>query len=114
MRSRRGGASEPIVDRRPETPGRNRGDRDDAGLSIKGAKMGEQIGRRLGQVAARRKVEPQSGAALRESAGEVERRFSGRNIDRFKAERGVRRVMRGEHAGRDRPPALHAEAFGEG
>ena len=57
--ARRRGAAQPVVDRRAKAVARNWRDRDrDSAGCVEGPQMSEQIGRRFGEVAARRQIEP--------------------------------------------------------
>src|SRR5208282_930067 len=102
---RRRGTSEAVVDGFAETVGGDRHDRDRARAGgIERAKLREQIGRRLDEIAAFGKVEHAFGppGAFRRRWSEGEQRLAGLDAAGVQPQPRPRRVMRVEHAGCER------------
>ena len=94
------GAAQAVADRLAEAVRRNWRDGDAGRASrVKFAQIGEKIGRRLDEIAARRQIEHQPVAAKRPA--KIESRLARLQLVRVEPQAGARRVMRRGHARRD-------------
>src|ERR1700682_2088043 len=99
------GAAQPVVDRLSEPVMRHRHHRDAArALGVEGAKIAEKIGGGLGKIGAGGQIHDRGRAVCPRPRGgtECQQRLAGFNAPGVEPHFGARRVMRGQHARRQR------------